>query len=436
MSIMIMSRVFRMNLGGCNRKLLAVRLADFADDEGRGIYPGVKRLANETELSERTIQRIMADFVADGILVVVQEASGRPGQATRYDFNLEKLFAYRPKTGDTVSPVGEKQTGDTSAETGDTGDRDGCHRDTRTVIEPLTEPSLEREARERATNSGSVLEEDRKAVLREFRRWYPTWPGYVDSKDSLAERAWLALTAEERAQAVELSQAYCEARKQIGRTIPISAQVYLAEKRWTKIEAMKADSKAGAEKPAKAANGRVAVGVFGPAFGAAHALALLEGPVHFELPADLRSRVAATYEVHARRGAMSATSYRDRLGLGLDSAGKLIFPEDFEAQERRRRLVSQGFPEANRLNEAAKERSHVTVDARFEALKDLMEFVPLGSVIWDAWMAEYERRGWPVMPAPAAMKGAYFPAGGPEALDEFDRAARARLETRTGDDAA
>lgn len=36
MSIMIMSRLFRMNLGGCNRKLLAVRLADFADDDGRG----------------------------------------------------------------------------------------------------------------------------------------------------------------------------------------------------------------------------------------------------------------------------------------------------------------------------------------------------------------------------------------------------------------
>ena len=31
MSIMLMSRIFRMNIGGCNRKLLAVRLADFAE---------------------------------------------------------------------------------------------------------------------------------------------------------------------------------------------------------------------------------------------------------------------------------------------------------------------------------------------------------------------------------------------------------------------
>lgn len=95
MSIMIMSRLFKMNLGGCNRKLLAVRLADFADDEGRGIYPGVSRLSCETELSERTVQRILADFVREGILVVVREATGRPGIANAYDFDLDRLFGYR-----------------------------------------------------------------------------------------------------------------------------------------------------------------------------------------------------------------------------------------------------------------------------------------------------------------------------------------------------
>ncbi len=95
MSIMIMSRLFKMNLGGCNRKLLAVCLADFGDDDGRGIYPGVARLAAETELSERTIQRILADFVKEGILVVVKEATGRPGIANSYDFDLARLFSYR-----------------------------------------------------------------------------------------------------------------------------------------------------------------------------------------------------------------------------------------------------------------------------------------------------------------------------------------------------
>ena len=36
-----------------------------------------------------------------------------------YDFDLDKLFAYKPgETGDSVSPLTEGETGDTGAETG------------------------------------------------------------------------------------------------------------------------------------------------------------------------------------------------------------------------------------------------------------------------------------------------------------------------------
>ncbi len=70
------------------------------------------------------MQRILADFVAEGLLVVVSEASGRPGQATRYDFNLTTVrrmeTAPAPAeahsvTGDTMSPV---VTGDSDDATG------------------------------------------------------------------------------------------------------------------------------------------------------------------------------------------------------------------------------------------------------------------------------------------------------------------------------
>ncbi|WQP08750.1 helix-turn-helix domain-containing protein [Sinorhizobium meliloti] len=66
MSIAIMSQLFRAHLGSTNRKMLAVRLADFADDDGKGIWPTVGRLAQETELSQRSVQRILAEFVEEG----------------------------------------------------------------------------------------------------------------------------------------------------------------------------------------------------------------------------------------------------------------------------------------------------------------------------------------------------------------------------------
>lgn len=432
MSIMIMSRLFRMNLGGCNRKLLAVRLADFADDDGRGIYPGVKRLATETELSERTIQRILSDFVSEGILIVVQEASGRPGQATRYDFDLGRLFAYKPQTGDSVSPVVKGKTGDIAAETGDTDDRDGCHGDTRTVIEPPIEPLLEREAREREFDGSG--EEDPKAALRAFKRWYPNWPTYVDDSEPKALKAWMDLSAEERKEAAEKSEAYIAAVKAAGRKYTCSSPIYLSEKRWLKLEALQAAKPKAA---APVANGRVAVPVYGPAFAAARMLPLLQGPVKFELPEDLRERMQATYEVHNRRSAQAGLAYRERIGAGLDADGSLIFPHDFEGQEYRRRVVTEGFPETNRLHYAAKERGHVTVDAACERMKDLCEFVPVGSAVWSAWEREHAARGWPMLPAPSGnMKGAYFPKGGPEGLEEFERAARLIMAAREEDDAA
>ena len=49
MSIAVMSRLFKAQLGSPSRKMLAIRLADFADDDGRGIWPTVGRLAQETE---------------------------------------------------------------------------------------------------------------------------------------------------------------------------------------------------------------------------------------------------------------------------------------------------------------------------------------------------------------------------------------------------
>ncbi|OLP56654.1 hypothetical protein BJF92_11235 [Rhizobium rhizosphaerae] len=158
MSITIMARLFKARLGTANRKILAIRLADFADDEGRGIWPTVGRLSAETELSERTVQRILKEFVDEGLLVEVSRANGRPGQATRYDFDLSVLGRIidgmqendpiddgcQAGTGVTVSPV--RVTNE--RETGDNGDIDGCHRDTRTIIEPLDHPSRKQDARE------------------------------------------------------------------------------------------------------------------------------------------------------------------------------------------------------------------------------------------------------------------------------------------------
>lgn len=432
MSIMIMSRLFRMNLGGCNRKLLAVRLADFADDEGRGIYPGVKRLASETELSERTIQRILADFVSEGILVVVQEATGRPGQTTRYDFNLDRLFTYTPdKTGVTVSPLGEEGTGDNPAERGDTDDREGCHGVTRTVIEPPIEPSMEREC---ASAGSDGSEDEKKSALRAFKRWYPTWPTYVDDSEPKAFKAWMELSGDERTEAADRTEAYIAAVKAAGRKYVCSSQVYLSERRWLKLETIEASKANGSTLIGR--DGKIVVPVFGPVWAVARMLPLLDGPVAIDLPEDPRHSAQQMYKALARTSTSRAAAFVQRLGITVGERGELYFPDDFEEADRRRRFLADGYPETKRLHDAARERSNISVPAELEQLKELCEAVPLGSATWDTWRDYHEQMGWPFVPVPAGMKVVYFPKGGPEGLEEFERAARSLMTARDEDDAA
>lgn len=401
MSIMIMSRLFRMNLGGCNRKLLAVRLADFADDEGRGIYPGVRRLATETELSERTIQRILSDFVTEGILVVVKEATGRPGQTTRYDFNLGRLFSHTPgKTGDTVSPVVEASTGDNPAERGDTDDGEGCHGVTRTVIEPPIEPSYEKE-RASAGSDGSEGEENPKALERRLRKWWANWPTYGVDDEGKTRRAWLSLTPDQRKACEEKTPDYLDAMKASGRTFSKAASTYLRERTWERL----------ADKPEIA---RVASAErHNPYSRPWAALRLAELSKH-PLPLTLTPLENSIIDAKPEKESIIWRDKREKAG----------------------------WPEAVKLNEAARERRPVIVPPHIVAISTTFDKVEVGGPIWEAWKRLHQDRCWPWMPEPNGLPFVQFPAL-PDGIDDPDEAVSQALKAfqrklieRDEDDAA
>ncbi|WP_408913819.1 helix-turn-helix domain-containing protein [Brucella pseudogrignonensis] len=382
MSITVMSQIFKKQMGSSSRKMLAVRLADFADDDGRGIWPSVATLARETDLSERTVQRLLRNFVDEGLLVVVSAASGRPGEPTRYDFNMRTLIGLRDAkapidgchgvTGDTVSPV------TLAAETGDIDDADGCHGVTRTVIEPSDKPSSERER-----ESEHEGKENRKAIERAFKKAFHAWPTAVVDSEPDAIRAWNALTAEERLAAAEGAGRYIEASKATGRKGNCAYAVYLREKRWEKL-------------PAKAEvqqSGSVPAAQLGKIWGARVYELLLNGPTnHVSLTA---------------------------IEQGIVDSGR--FTEEFLIREKRAR---QGFPAVNELFERAANRRGALVPSRLQAIKDLLVQVRIGSDEWVAWEELHKQRGWPWLPSLGSAEWVYFPAGGPNGLNGFEIALR------------
>lgn len=382
MSITVMSQIFKKQMGSSSRKMLAVRLADFADDGGRGIWPSVNTLARETDLSERTVQRLLRDFVEEGLLIVVSAASGRPGEATRYDFNMRALMSLRDAkvaidgchgvTGDTVSPV------TLTAETGDIDDVDGCHGVTRTVIEPSDKPSSERER-----ESEHEGKENRKAVERSFKKAFHAWPTAVTDSEPDAFRVWNTLTAEERLAASDDAARYIEVAKATGRKVVCSYAVYLREKRWEKLPAKATVDQSS---PAQAVP-------LGKLWGARVYELLLNGPTY----------------------AVSLNSFeRDLADSGRFTAEALL----------REKQSRQGFPSVNELFERAANRRGALVPVRLQAIKDLLVQVRIGGDEWKAWEAFHLERGWPWLPNTGSAEWAYFPAGGPDGLNGFEIALR------------
>ncbi|MCX2696378.1 helix-turn-helix domain-containing protein [Ochrobactrum chromiisoli] len=385
MSITVMSQIFKKQMGSSSRKMLAVRLADFADDNGRGIWPSVNTLARETDLSERTVQRLLRDFVEEGLLVVVSAASGRPGEATRYDFNMRTLMGLRDAkapidgchgvTGDTVSPV------TLAAETGDIDDADGCHGVTRTVIEPSDKPSSERER-----ESEHEGKENRKSIERAFKKAFHAWPTAVTDSEPDAFRIWNTLTAEERLAASEDASRYVEAAKATGRKVVCSYAVYLREKRWEKLPVKAATAQSPDSQSAPAAP-------LGKIWGARVYELLLAGPSRSVSLNDIERSVA--------------------------ESGR--FTEDELLLEKQAR---QGFPSVNELFERASNRRGALVPSRLQAIKDLLVQVRIGGDEWTAWEVFHKQRGWPWLLNTGTAEWAYFPAGGPDGLNGFEIALR------------
>lgn len=391
MSIMLMSRIFRMNIGGCNRKLLAVRLADFADDEGRGIYPGVERLASETELSERTVQRILADFEREGLLICRQRATGRPGIANRYDFDLAALKAVEDgiapaATGDNVSPVPDAQTGDNRAERGDTDDREGCHGVTLTVIEPLLEPSDE-SARVRASEAKedgwSSADSDRA-----YWRLIKDWPGLSGMPKGKTRSAWERLSgADQQEAAARFAEWYAAVKP--GHDHVAGPYSYFHERLWKEIPQ-------AAAKPE------------GPKLAAPYGKLWMAG------------RIEDLLRPHYGSIAGLTTFEQRQVQDGQKTAEEIY----------RGKIRRGGWTLVNTMHERAADRPSrgYPCDTALLPLCDAFEQVDIASPLYAAWRREHERRNWPFLDETRPPQWVWFPAMSHPGLADLDVAVREAVD--------
>jgi hypothetical protein len=115
-SIHVISLVLRKRLAGPLEKLVAIKLADCANDDGSRVYPSVNTIAVETQTGERTVRRILSGFRERGLLAVVDQGGGRQ-KSTRYKFIMAAWRAL-PDVSPCEGPEGA-EPGDNGAEISD-----------------------------------------------------------------------------------------------------------------------------------------------------------------------------------------------------------------------------------------------------------------------------------------------------------------------------
>ena len=367
MSIHLISFVFTRDFATAARKMLAVRLADHASDDGTGIYPGVPRLALECNMSERTIRRHLDDFVEMGLLILRHQGgtkgrkSDGSGDVSRYDMDLRVLAGlpsvHEHPVENEAAPEGET-TSDTVKTNPDTvspcqndkvDNRDVLpgHGVTLTVIEPLPPLNPPLGGTDRSDPppepGGSIDRTDFEAVGA-------TWPHWVTEDRNVAWREWAALDKTERRRAAAYVAPFLqEWEKRHGRSKRIwSFAKYLGQAPWRRV---KADTSAKSTANA----GRKTLPLFGPDW----MFRLLE--------------VAAT----APKGEAGG-EVRQYIGFSMQIDGARV-PADWAAP-----------------------------DVATEAVK-------VDSARWREWRAAFGKAGLPWIDRPARQDYVHFPAGGPGA---------------------
>jgi len=88
MSIGLMSLVWKIPFPTSTQMLIALKLADYANDDGTSIYPANSSLAKKARCSEDTVKRTMKAFRQCGIIHLIKEGGVGPKSTNVWVLNI------------------------------------------------------------------------------------------------------------------------------------------------------------------------------------------------------------------------------------------------------------------------------------------------------------------------------------------------------------
>ncbi|MBR7961222.1 helix-turn-helix domain-containing protein [Burkholderia vietnamiensis] len=194
MSIKVQTMVWDRFPGEDHELLLALKLADFCDDNGEHIFPSIETLAEKTRRSVRAVQYQIKSMVERGWLILVANAAGGRGRACEYRINPDWINGAElapissGSKGATNAPIGKGATNDKKGATGDAkgamGFAKGCNGLHPNHQEPPQEPSDNHQGARRAPRV--ALHAELRSI--ELPDWLPeaAWADWCEHREAKA----------------------------------------------------------------------------------------------------------------------------------------------------------------------------------------------------------------------------------------------------------
>lgn len=95
MSVRLMTQVWDSGCYSGGTLLVLLAMADFANDNGKRIFPHIETLAGKARLSVRAVQMAINDLIEDGVLST-QDRRGGKGKLVEFQMDVERVQTMRP----------------------------------------------------------------------------------------------------------------------------------------------------------------------------------------------------------------------------------------------------------------------------------------------------------------------------------------------------
>lgn len=234
MAVMLMAKAFHVKVGSAGKKLVLLKLADNANDNGE-CWPSYQHIADQCEISRRSAMNYINQLIQDGLIKKTSRKGPKGNSTNMYVLNLDGANVALGSAADSLGGEQDSLGGEVAAPGGGEGAAPGICHSFESVNESVNEPikgSTNAEPARKDSHPEKFTDEDFEKFWVYCRDHWFGKPGHKaearkeffklnPKKDDLREILQLTRKECDFRRRVEAQEGFCENMKHICRWIKV-----------------------------------------------------------------------------------------------------------------------------------------------------------------------------------------------------------------------